>query len=258
MLRNTFQSPPLSIFYSIGSHQLELWQSCKSLDDDSIEFLTDEIVEGKVLQLKSEDITSCYIRSCLLGIKSSLLVLILRRISTVQPFSFEVEVVDQNEHSHILRFSTFEEKARFAPHFAAIPLEFEDRKFLEQHEKQQKQQDQEQEKHRNMMSGVIIQASDSSFQSFQTSSNNNSSYNNNNTVVFDPDKEAICQWCQIVVNLEFWTRKAFGNHRSYKFTKIVQIHSSCRLQRVYFTDQNTQAAPIPAEFKLFISKLKKN
>jgi hypothetical protein len=155
MLKNVFQSAPLSIFYSTGSHQLELWKTVKAIGDE-IEFVTDNRIDGKVLEMRSDDITRCFMRSCSLAIKSPVLgmslrrrkekkkaflslphrlstpplVLVVRRLSTVMPFAFEVELQDQSERTYFLHFSTVEERARFAPSFASIPLEFDDQRKL--------------------------------------------------------------------------------------------------------------------------------
>jgi hypothetical protein len=51
MLKTAFQSAPLSIFYSIGSHQLELWKKVVSEDPSKkcvIDFIQDDKIEGKV------------------------------------------------------------------------------------------------------------------------------------------------------------------------------------------------------------------
>lgn len=56
-------------------------------------------------------------------------------------------------------------------------------------------------------------------------------------------------WNQVHIDLDDFTQRAFGTN--YVETLRVQIHATCRLRRVYFTDQPLISSKIPPEFKVF-------
>ncbi|KAM3838365.1 cilia- and flagella-associated protein 20-like [Diretmus argenteus] len=55
-------------------------------------------------------------------------------------------------------------------------------------------------------------------------------------------------WNQIPINLSDLTREAFGTN--YAETLRVQIHASCRIRRVYFSDRLYSEDELPADFQL--------
>ncbi|CDJ43707.1 GD23728, related [Eimeria tenella] len=55
-------------------------------------------------------------------------------------------------------------------------------------------------------------------------------------------------WVYVHLNLAELTRKAFGTH--YNYTSRVLIHSSCRLQRVFFSEQPFREEQLPDELRL--------
>ena len=131
---------------------------------------------------------------------------------------------------------------RFYNNFAAIPLEFDDQKYGMAHEQMIKEIEERNklDSEQTLLHKISARSSDI-FSQQQPKT---------------PDLEN-CEWCQVIVNLDSLVRKSFGNNRAYNCTQTIQIHSCCRLQRVYFTDLNTQSGPVPAEFKLFATKIKK-
>lgn len=56
-------------------------------------------------------------------------------------------------------------------------------------------------------------------------------------------------WNQVHINLEDFTKKAFGS--KYVETKRVQVHANCRIRRIYFTEFPVNYKKIPPEYKVF-------
>lgn len=57
-------------------------------------------------------------------------------------------------------------------------------------------------------------------------------------------------WNQIQFNLADFCRRAYGT--TYVETLRIQLHCSCRLRRIYFSDRLYAEEELPAEFKLFV------
>ena len=57
-------------------------------------------------------------------------------------------------------------------------------------------------------------------------------------------------WNQIQFNLADFCRRAYGT--TYVETLRVQVHCSCRVRRIYFSDRLYAEEELPAEFKLFV------
>ncbi|KAK4414279.1 Cilia- and flagella-associated protein 20 [Sesamum alatum] len=57
-------------------------------------------------------------------------------------------------------------------------------------------------------------------------------------------------WNQVQLNLTDLTRRAYGTN--YVETLRVQVHASCRLRRIYFSDRLYSEEELPPEFKLYL------
>ena len=57
-------------------------------------------------------------------------------------------------------------------------------------------------------------------------------------------------WNQIQFNRADFCRRAYGT--TYVETQRVQVHCSCRVRRIYFSDRLYAEEELPAEFKLFV------
>jgi hypothetical protein len=57
-------------------------------------------------------------------------------------------------------------------------------------------------------------------------------------------------WNQIQFNLQDFCRRAYGT--AYVETLRVQVHCSCRVRRIYFSDRLYAEEELPPEFKLFV------
>ncbi|KAL6041767.1 Cilia- and flagella-associated protein 20 [Balamuthia mandrillaris] len=126
---NTFQSGFLSIFYSLGSDPLQLWEEHEAGEGGSITFVVDEDIQSKVVQVVAKNISNTYL-SCpanpkqALGIKLPFLVFIIKNMNRY--FSFEVEVMDDKNFRRRLRASNYQSKARVKPYICTMPLKLAD------------------------------------------------------------------------------------------------------------------------------------
>ena len=57
-------------------------------------------------------------------------------------------------------------------------------------------------------------------------------------------------WNQIQFNLQDFCKRAYGT--AYVETLRVQVHCSCRVRRIYFSDRLYAEEELPPEFKLFV------
>ncbi len=57
-------------------------------------------------------------------------------------------------------------------------------------------------------------------------------------------------WNQIQFNLADFCRRAYGT--TYVETLRIQLHCSCRVRRIYFSDRLYAEEELPPEFKLFV------
>ncbi|KAL7676418.1 hypothetical protein ACOME3_002671 [Neoechinorhynchus agilis] len=123
MLRSTFQSGFLSIFYSLGSDPLQIWT--QQVRGGKIEFVEDSVIDSKVLELTSSSISSTFIScpSCSsegLGIKLPIFVMIVKNLDKY--FSFEVEIIDDRSVVRHFRANTFQAAQRVKPYICTMPL----------------------------------------------------------------------------------------------------------------------------------------
>jgi hypothetical protein len=126
MFKNVFQKGFISVFYSIGSKPLQLWESKNQ--DGTVEIVTDEEIESKVLDLSNSNISQTYI-SCppdlrTLGIKLPYLVLVVKNLKKY--FSFEIHILDDKGTKRRFRCSNFQAKPRVKPYICTMPLVMED------------------------------------------------------------------------------------------------------------------------------------
>jgi hypothetical protein len=59
-------------------------------------------------------------------------------------------------------------------------------------------------------------------------------------------------WNQVQFSLEDFCKRAYGT--SYVETLCLQIHASCRVRRVYFSDRLYAEEELPAEYRLFMPR----
>lgn len=91
MFKNTFQSGFLSIFYSIGSKPLQIWE--QKVQNGHIKRSTDQDINSSVLEIVGNNVSTTYIttpkeKNEVLSIKLPFLVMIIKNLKKY--FSFEV------------------------------------------------------------------------------------------------------------------------------------------------------------------------
>tara|TARA_R110002050_G_scaffold252284_2_gene390504 strand:+ start:1284 stop:1871 length:588 start_codon:yes stop_codon:yes gene_type:complete len=131
MFKNTFhQSGFLSLYYSLGSKPLQLWQTHEGKDDGGvIHDVVDPQIQSKCLEIASENISSCFIscpalNSRTLGIRLPYVNLVVKNLNKY--FSFEVEVMDDKDTVRRFRISNFQEETRCQSFICTLPLRMEE------------------------------------------------------------------------------------------------------------------------------------
>lgn len=87
MFHETFQSGFLSIFFSIGSNPLEIWNT--AIQNGSIRRISDEDIQSSVLEISGSNVATTYM-TCpampdkTLGIKLPYFVLVLKNVSNIE------------------------------------------------------------------------------------------------------------------------------------------------------------------------------
>lgn len=122
MFRSTFQSDILSIFYSIGSQPLQLYEV--KVKNGLIKRITDEDIKSLVLEIKSSNVSTTYI-TCpkinkSLGIKLKHFVMIVKNIDRF--FTFEVEIIDDTQIKRRFRGSNFQSQTKVMDFVCSMPL----------------------------------------------------------------------------------------------------------------------------------------
>jgi len=184
MFKDFFQNGVLSVFFSLGSEPLQLWD--KKTREGQIEFVQDNILRSTVLEITGENISNNFI-SCpkdpkrTLGITLPHLVLQVRNLNRY--FTFEVQILDDKNTKRRFRASTFQSTTRVKPYICTMPLQLDD------------------------------------------------------------------GWNQIQIDLASFTKRAYGT--TYTQTLQVQVHSNCRVRRIYFTEKIMNDEELPAALRLF-------
>lgn len=123
MFRNTFQKGFLSVFNSIGSQPLLIWDSL--VKNGYIKRITDEDVKSLTLEIRSVNVTMCFISApsapCInLGIKLPFLTVIVKNLQKM--FSFEVQILDDKNQLRRFRSSNYQSKTRVSNFSTLMPL----------------------------------------------------------------------------------------------------------------------------------------
>nr|XP_024397995.1 cilia- and flagella-associated protein 20-like isoform X1 [Physcomitrium patens] len=127
MFKNTFQSGFLSIFYSLGSKPLQIWD--KESQNGHIRRVSDEDLQSSVLEIMGSNVSSNYI-SCpadprlTLGIKLPILVMIIKNMKKY--FSFEVQVLDDKNVRRRFRVSNYQSVTRVKPYICTMPMRLDE------------------------------------------------------------------------------------------------------------------------------------
>jgi Protein of unknown function (DUF667) len=123
MFRNTFQKGFLSIFYSIGSKPLLIWDS--KIANGYIKRITDEDAKSLALEIRGVNVATCYISApslpCnSLAIKLPFLTIIVKNLNKF--FSFEIQIMDDRNQLRRFRASNYQSQTRVTSFTTYMPL----------------------------------------------------------------------------------------------------------------------------------------
>lgn len=127
MFRNTFQKGFLSVFHSIGSKPLLIWDS--KVKNGYIKRITDDDCKSLALEIRSVNVATCYITApsspCTnLGIKLPFLIIVVKNLRKL--FSFEIQILDDQNQLRRFRSSNFNSKTRVSNFCTFMPLALND------------------------------------------------------------------------------------------------------------------------------------
>ncbi|CAH1368613.1 fibrous sheath CABYR-binding protein-like [Tenebrio molitor] len=123
MFANTFQSGFISIFYSVGSNPLQLWD--KQVKNGHIRRVVDDEVRSLVLEISGTNVATTYITCPIkprlsLGIKLPFLVMIIKNMKKY--FTFEIQILDDKDMHRRFRVSNFQSTTKVRPFCTTMPI----------------------------------------------------------------------------------------------------------------------------------------
>lgn len=123
MFRNTYQKGFLSVFFSIGSKPLSIWQN--TVQNGHIKRLTDEDLRSVALEIMGVNVATTYITAPIdplatLAIKLPFLVLIVKNMRKF--FTFEVQILDDRNMRRRFRVSNYQSTTKVKPFCTTMPL----------------------------------------------------------------------------------------------------------------------------------------
>ncbi|KAF2881121.1 hypothetical protein ILUMI_25032 [Ignelater luminosus] len=123
MFSNAFQSGFISVFYSVGSNPLSLWD--KSVRNGHIRRVVDDEVKSLVLELSGTNVATTYITCPIkarasLGIKLPFLVMVVKNMKKY--FTFEIQVADDKDMRRRFRVSNFQSTTKVRPFCTTMPI----------------------------------------------------------------------------------------------------------------------------------------
>ncbi|CAK1584681.1 unnamed protein product [Parnassius mnemosyne] len=122
MYRNKYQRGKLTIFYSVGSKPLEIWET--HIKNGYVTRFLDQDIKSTVLEIGGTNISTTYI-SCpkgnqVLGITMPFLVMIVKNLKKY--FSFEVTILDDTGTRRRFRVSNFQSTTQILPLCTVMPI----------------------------------------------------------------------------------------------------------------------------------------
>ncbi|CEF59679.1 UPF0468 protein C16orf80 [Strongyloides ratti] len=127
MFHNSYQGGLLSIFYSIGSNPLQIWE--KTTKYGCIRRITDEDIQSFVVELNGHNVSTAYINCPIgpkktLGIKLPYFVMIVKNLH--RPFTFEVQILDDRNMKRRFRASNFQQTTKVKPFICTMPMRLDE------------------------------------------------------------------------------------------------------------------------------------
>lgn len=123
MFRNTFQKGFLSVFSSVGSKPLLIWDS--NVKNGYIKRITDEDAKSLALEIRGTNVETTFITApsspCInLGIKLPFIIIVVKSLSKY--FSFEIQVLDDQKQLRRFRSSNYQSQTRMSNFATHMPL----------------------------------------------------------------------------------------------------------------------------------------
>lgn len=122
MYRNKYQRGMLTIFYSVGSKPLEIWET--HMENGYIKRFLDQDIKSMVLEIGGTNVSTTYINcpkgNQVLGITMPFLVMIVKNLKKY--FSFEVTILDDTGTRRRFRVSNFQSTTQIHPLCTVMPI----------------------------------------------------------------------------------------------------------------------------------------
>uniref|UniRef100_A0A8C5DJ12 Cilia and flagella associated protein 20 n=1 Tax=Gouania willdenowi TaxID=441366 RepID=A0A8C5DJ12_GOUWI len=127
MFQNNFHKGFLSIFYSLGSKPLQMWD--KKVMNGHVQKMMDNDLKSTVWEVEGINVNTSYI-TCpadpkkTLGINLPFLVMMIK--NQRKNFTFEVQVLDDQNIRRRFRASNYHTKMRVMPFICTLPMELDE------------------------------------------------------------------------------------------------------------------------------------
>ncbi|XP_060518029.1 variable charge X-linked protein 3B-like isoform X2 [Cylas formicarius] len=123
MFSNSFQSGFMSIFFSVGSNPLDIWD--KQVKNGHIRRIIDDEVKSLVLDIGGTNVATTYITCPIkarasLGIRLPYLVMIIKNMKKY--FTFEIQILDDKDMRRRFRVSNFQSTTKVRPFCTTMPI----------------------------------------------------------------------------------------------------------------------------------------
>ncbi|XP_018570918.1 cilia- and flagella-associated protein 20-like [Anoplophora glabripennis] len=127
MFSNSYQSGFLSIFYSVGSNPLALWD--KHVKNGHIRRVVDDDVKSLVLEIAGTNVATTYITCPIqarasLGVQLPFLVMVIKNMKRY--FTFEIQILDDKDMRRRFRVSNFQSSTKVLPFCTTMPIGLSD------------------------------------------------------------------------------------------------------------------------------------
>ncbi|CAH2089659.1 unnamed protein product [Euphydryas editha] len=126
MYRNSYQRGMLTVFFSVGSKPLAIWDT--HTQDGYITRFLDQDIKSMVLEIGGTNVSTTYITcpkgNMVLGITMPFLVMIVKNLKKY--FSFEVTILDETLTRRRFRVSNFQSSTQILPLCTVMPIGLSD------------------------------------------------------------------------------------------------------------------------------------
>ncbi|KAK4468938.1 hypothetical protein MN116_007603 [Schistosoma mekongi] len=117
----------LSVFYSIGSKPLDMWD--QHVSNGKVYRMTDDEIQSYVLEILGQNISTTYItcpndKKKSLAVKMPILVIVLKNLNKY--FSFEVQVLDDQNLKRRFHASTCQTSTHVKPFACMMPMKLDE------------------------------------------------------------------------------------------------------------------------------------